>query len=576
MKHYRPVIYQLLPRVFSNTKTDGLKFGTIHENGCGKLNHINNYVIHQIRKQGFTHIWFTGIIEHATCTDYAKWDIPASNPRVVKGRAGSPYAIRDYYDIDPDLAENVPSRMNEFEQLVQRCHKAHMGLIIDFVPNHVAREYISDATPDGIAALGSADDSTQSFSPGNNFYYLPGQSLKLPDEIKNLPYNQDSDTDNYHESPARATGNDRFTASPEITDWYETIKLNYGVDYLDNHKKHFDPIPDTWHKMLDILLFWAGKKVDGFRCDMAEMVPVEFWNWVIPKVKEKYPDMLFIAEIYNPDAYLNYIEYGKFDCLYDKVGLYDTLKNVMAGHAHARSITNEWQKLDGLDRYMLRFMENHDEQRIASVHFAGNARAGLPAMAISVLMNTGPVMLYSGQESGEPAEGESGFSGDDGRTSIFDYCSMPGHLKWVNNGKYDGGQFTKEQKRIFKFYTRLMNLCHHEVFRLGNFYDLMWCNEDNENFDGKFIYAFVRYYKDKVFLVISNFHKAEKRNIRVRFPADLMEKFNANNLSRVTGKDILEGKVKTLSATEKIQNTGIDLVVEPLSAYVFSLKFESE
>ncbi len=573
MEHYRPVIYQLLPRVFSNTKTDDRKFGTIHENGCGKLNGITRHVIHQIRKQGFTHIWFTGIIEHATCTDYSDWGIPGSNSHVVKGRAGSPYAIRDYYDIDPDLAEDIPSRMNEFELLVQRCQKARMGVIIDFVPNHVAREYVSDSTPEGKLALGLADDSSQAFSPDNNFYYLPGQSLQLPDEVKNLPYVKD--TDNYNESPARATGNDRFTASPEISDWYETIKLNYGVDYLNNYKKHFDPIPDTWTKMLDILLFWGGKEVDGFRCDMAEMVPVEFWNWVIPKVKEKYPDVLFIAEIYNPVAYLNYIEYGKFDYLYDKVGLYDTLKNVMAGRAQARCITNEWQKLNGLDRHMLRFMENHDEQRIASRHFAGNARAGLPAMAVSVLMNTGPVMLYSGQESGEPAIGESGFSGDDGRTSIFDYCSMPAHLKWVNDGKYDGGALSKEQNKIFRFYTRLMNLCHHDVFRSGSFYDLMWCNEDSENFDGKFIYAFVRYYKDRVFLVVSNFHKEEKKSIRIRFPADLIEKFKEIDFARITGKDILKGRLKVLSTGKEIRHTGLGLVAEPLSAYVFPLKFES-
>lgn len=74
----------------------------------------------------------------------------------------------------------------------------------------------------------------------------------------------------YKEYPAKATGNNRFDAYPNINDWYETVKLNYGIDYQNGNTPHFNPIPDTWTKMLDILLFWAGKNIDGFRCDMAE------------------------------------------------------------------------------------------------------------------------------------------------------------------------------------------------------------------------------------------------------------------------------------------------------------------
>ncbi|MBW6478560.1 MAG: alpha-amylase family protein [Bacteroidales bacterium] len=570
----RPVIYQLLPRLFSNTNRNNKKYGTLAENGSGKLNHITKHVLHQIRKQGISHIWFTGLIEHASCTAYPQHHIESDNPQVVKGIAGSPYAIRDYYDIDPDLAENIPSRMAEFDSLVKRCHEMKLGVIMDFVPNHVARSYHSDSKPGGVDDLGEKDDKEKAFSPTNNFYYLPGEELVLPEQLKQLPYVTASGREPYHEFPAKATGNDRFTARPDITDWYETVKLNYGIDYLNHGKKHFDPIPDTWFKMRDILLFWASRDIDGFRCDMAEMVPVEFWNWVIPRVKEKFPEIIFIAEIYNPEAYRLYIEEGRFDFLYDKVGLYDTLRMVMAGNVPARHITHEWQKLDGLDPYMLRFLENHDEQRITSQQFAGSARAGWPAMAVSALMNKGSVMIYSGQESAELGSGETGFSSDDSRTSIFDYCHMPMHLNWVNNGKYDGGGFNEDQKMNFRFYTRLLNLCHHEVFRKGSFYDLMWFNEDGEFFNGNYTYTFVRYYKGQTFLVVANFNAEDSVKLKIKFPPDLLKLMGQEGNQLISGKDILSGQKKQIRDVDKFSETGITVVIERSSACVFHLKFK--
>jgi glycosidase len=570
----RPVIYQLLPRLFTNTNRNNKKFGTLTENGCGKLNHITKHALRQIRKQGTTHIWFTGLLEHAGCTSYPQHNIESDNPEVVKGIAGSPYAIRDYYDIDPDLADNIPLRMDEFKSLVKRCHEMKLGVIMDFVPNHVARSYHSDSKPKGVADLGEYDNNKKAFLPTNNFYYLPDENLVLPEQLKQLPYVVASGKEPYHEFPAKATGNDRFTARPDINDWYETVKLNYGVDYSDHGKKYFDPIPDTWIKMYDILLFWASMNIDGFRCDMAEMVPVEFWNWVIPQIKEKYPEILFIAEIYNPDAYRLYIEEGRFDFLYDKVGLYDTLRMVMAGEKPARHITYEWQKLDGLDPYMLRFIENHDEQRIASHQFAGSDRAGWPAMAVSALMNKGPVMIYSGQESGEPGSGETGFSGEDGRTSIFDYCHMPMHLNWVNDGKFDGGGFSEDQKMNYKFYTRLLNLCHHEVFRKGSFYDIMWYNEDGEFFNGNHLYTFLRYYKGQAFLVVANFNKEHTHPIKIKFPPDLIKLMGQDGNQLISGRDILSGQRKQIRDVDKFSDTGISVTIERSSACAFHLKFK--
>ena len=295
----KPIIYQLFPRLFTNTCTNRIPNGSIEQNGVGKMNDINNKVLKSIKEIGITHVWFTGVIEHATKTDYSTYGINPDNPHVVKGNAGSPYAIKDYYDIDPDIAVDVPNRMHEFEALVKRTHDCGMKVIIDFVPNHVARQYHSDAKPAGIEDFGVNDNPNMMFTPNNNFYYITRQ-------VFHPQFDLGLGKDAYFEFPAKATGNDCFTAFPSQNDWYETVKLNYGVDY-GNGSRHFEPIPDTWFKMVNILRFWAAKGIDAFRCDMVFMVPVEFWGWAIPLVKEKYPDVKFIAEIYDVNLYRNYI-----------------------------------------------------------------------------------------------------------------------------------------------------------------------------------------------------------------------------------------------------------------------------
>ena len=171
------VIYQVLPRLFGNYKTKNKYNGTIEENGCGKFNSFTAKALNEIRALGATHIWYTGVIEHATKTNYSMYGIRQSHPAIVKGNAGSAYAIKDYYDVDPDLAENVEHRMGEFENLVKRTHTVGLKVIIDFVPNHVAREYFSDAKPKGVVDLGEKDNPDWAFSPRNNFYYMPGQEF---------------------------------------------------------------------------------------------------------------------------------------------------------------------------------------------------------------------------------------------------------------------------------------------------------------------------------------------------------------------------------------------------------------
>ncbi len=433
-------------------------------------------VLKNLRELGVSHVWYTGIIRHATMTDYTRFGIPRQHPAVVKGRAGSPYAIADYYDVDPDLAQNVRKRMDEFQRLVARTHRAGLKVVIDFVPNHVAREYRSVAKPEGVRDFGEDDDTTQGFSPQNNFYYCPGQPFSPYLDLYHgelLPY---------EEQPAKATGNDHFDNVPGRNDWYETVKLNYGVDYYAGRIGHFDPIPDTWHKMLDVLLFWAGKGVDAFRCDMVFMVPVEFWRWVIPQVKEKYPDLRFIGEIYDPWLYRDYIAAG-FDWLYDKVGMYDTLRDIVCHRRRAADITQQWQAVDDIRQHMLYFLENHDEQRIACDFFAADGRKGVPALIVSAMLGTNPFMLYAGEEYGERGMDQEGFSGHDGRTTIFDYWSIDTLCR------ADAGELTPDEQSLYELHKRILNISRTEpAVTEGQMFDLMYVNQHI----GDRQYAFLR------------------------------------------------------------------------------------
>lgn len=497
----KPIIYQTLPRLYGADSTSNTFNGTISQNGCGKMKDFTSKALKQIKDLGCDYIWYTGLIEHAQKTDYSSYGIKHDNPVVVKGNAGSPYAIKDYYDIDPDLAVDVPNRMKEFENLVARTHRAGLKVIIDFVPNHVARQYHSDAKPAGIADLGENDDTSLAFSPQNNFYYLTGQAFST----LNIGIAEKGE-DPYSEYPAKATGNDCFSACPGRNDWYETVKLNYGVDYQNGHQAHFLPeIPSTWHKMADILLFWASKGIDGFRCDMAEMVPCEFWGWAIPQIKSYRKDIIFIAEVYNPNEYRNYLYNGKFDYLYDKVGLYDTLRSVIAGQS-ASLITNCWQSVDDIHDHMLNFLENHDEQRLASDFFAGSAQRGKPALLVSALMRSNPFMIYCGQELGERGMEQEGFSGLDGRTTIFDYWTLDKLRRYRNHNLYDGKLLTKEEQELRQYYCKVLSLCNSEAaIRDGQFFDLMYANYDNNQMDTNHQYAFLRKSGNDMLLVVANF-----------------------------------------------------------------------
>ena len=507
----RPVIYQIFTRLYGNKTKNNKPNRTLQENGSAKMNDITATKLQRISRMGFTHVWFTGLIEHATQTDHTAFGISKDHPAVVKGKAGSPYAIKDYYDIDPDLAVSVPDRMKEFKALLNRTHKAGLKMVIDFVPNHVARHYHSDAAPKGVEDLGEKDDTTKGFDPQNNFYYLPGQQLRT-DFARSA-----AQTEPYIELPAKATGNDCFNASPSRNDWYETVKLNYGIDYQGGRATHFSPTPSTWKKMTDILLFWAEKGVDAFRCDMAEMVPTAFWSHAVAAVKKEHPDVLFIGEVYNPAQYRDYLAAG-FDYLYDKVGLYDTLRAIVCGNASASCITSCWQATDDIKEHMLHFLENHDEQRIASAYFAGNAEKAKPALAAGALMSPGAYMVYAGQEIGEAGMDAEGFSGNDGRTTIFDYWN-PASLQKLTAPAFEK-KLTPEEAALYDYYQKILTLCNsRKAFAQGGFFDLQYANYGRDygyNCDRQ--YSFLRHFGREVYLVAVNFDPASVQ-VGIKIPS---------------------------------------------------------
>ena len=546
----KTIIYQVFTRLYGNRNTTRKESGTIEENGCGKLNDFTPSTLKKIREMGVSHIWYTGIIRHATMTDYSAYGIPRQHPAVVKGRAGSPYAITDYYDIDPDLAVDVNQRMQEFETLIERTHKAGMKVIIDFVPNHVARQYHSICKPDGVKDLGECDNPQNGFDPQNNFYYCPGQRFT---PYFDLYHGEDEP---YIEEPAKATGNDCFHNAPGMNDWYETVKLNYGVDYYAGCVGHFAPIPNTWGKMTDILLFWAAKGVDGFRCDMAEMVPAAFWQWATDKVKFAYPDKIFIGEVYNPAEYRNYLAAG-FDYLYDKVGMYDTLRAVVRSHQSTHAITGAWQATDDIRDHMLYFLENHDEQRIASMFFAGDAVKGIPALVVSALLQQNPLMIYAGQEYGERGMDKEGFSGNDGRTTIFDYWSIDTLVRAAQR------KLTTEEKQLKELYNKVMTIASKEqTVTEGVSFDLMYVNGHLQR-----QYAFLRKAGSEVLLVVTNFEEIE-RTIEVTLPAHAF--------------DYLKLKEKNAQATDLLTGTklklplhrdgSVTLTLSPFGALILKFK----
>ncbi len=584
-------VYQVFTRLFGNTNTTNKEWGTLEENGVGRFNDFNDEALEAIKKLGITHVWYTGVLHHAMVTDYSEIGIPGDDPDVVKGRAGSPYSVKDYYNVNPDLAVDPAQRMEEFEALIERTHEHDMKVIIDIVPNHVARIYHSVTNPQGVEDFGASDDLSREYLKDNNFYYIPGQSFQVPvwrEGYQVLGGEDHPGADGFfNEHPAKWTGNGSRSKQPDMNDWYEAVKINFGVDpdglhdfdalpagyenesYQVHHAFWKDKqVPDSWKKYRDIALYWLDKGVDGFRYDMAEMVPVEFWSYMNSAIKMARPDAFLLAEIYQPHIYRDYIRKGKMDYLYDKVQLYDSLKSVMQGHGSTDAIVQIQNELSDIEHHMLHFLENHDEQRIASPGFAGDARLGMPAMVVSATIGSSPTMLYFGQNVGEPGKEEPGY-GSPTRTSIYDYIGVPNHQRWMNGGKFGGAALSDKERELNDFYVTLLNFTKNSIALTGEYREIHSYNRTHTQWYNDHIFSFVRWKGNERLIIVSNFDPDDTFGFELQLPEELITAWNLKDGS-YTLKDQLTDRSFELTVSEGSAETRIDM--EPLQSFILQLQ----
>lgn len=583
----RPVIYQLMVRTFGNTNETRKAHGTLEENGCGKFADIDEAALKSLADMGFSHLWLTGVLEQASGTDYPhrSGDVPA----LLKGKAGSPYAIRDYFDVCPDYAINPDHRIDEFHELIDRCHEYGFKVLIDFVPNHVARSYVSDIRPD--LSFGESDDISKFFDRNNHFYYLPenaaggGAPLRLPDatgQPGRAIYKPE-------ESVGKVTGNNAVTWTPSVTDWYETVKLNYGHDFtkgrdtshLPPATAHVTEVPKTWQVMDQVLEYWQAIGVDGFRCDMAHMIPMEFWCWLIRRCRNRNETVYFFAEAYDNDPaklcdghVLDELLAAGFDAVYD-----DPVYDIMEGIYDDGKWANDLDSLTFTGARFhksLRYAENHDEVRIAnpSVWGGHGMKIGKPVSAILFAMGRGPVLLYHGQEVGEPALETWGYGGHGGRTSIFDYGSMPEFAKWFNCGACDGVRLSPEQRELRAWYGRLIRVTQMDAFTKGNFYGLNHDNKANLHFgrlghetvSGHWLYSFLRcdLVAAEVCLVVVNLHPQLKMmDVKVKIPASARIFTGYTGEECWTFQEILEDDWSANILPKRLETDGLALPEMP-------------
>ncbi|EKF54220.1 alpha amylase [Galbibacter marinus] len=587
----KKVVYQVFTRLFGNTNTTNKTWGTIEENGVGKFEDFTPKALQEIKDLGITHIWYTGIPHHALVGDYTKYGISNDDPEVIKGRAGSPYAVKDYYNVNPDLATDPENRLEEFKQLLERTHQAGMKVIIDIVPNHVARNYQSISAPKGVEGFGVDDNTEVQYQRDNNFYYNPNETFELPKWREGyLPLGGEQHPlvdGHFQENPAKWTGNGARASKPDQNDWYETVKVNYGVspegirefDSLpkgyenEPFQKHFEfwkdkQVPDSWEKFKDIALYWIAMGVDGFRYDMAEMVPVEFWSYMNSTIKMENPDAFLLAEVYNPTLYRDYIYKGKMDYLYDKVAMYDSIKQIMKDNGKTSYISEVLKQTKDISSHLLYFLENHDEQRIASEEFAGDAQIAKPAMTVLATISTAPLMIYFGQEVGEPGAEDAGF-GKPSRTSIFDYVGVPHHQRWMNDGKFDGGQSTEQEKQLRDFYKRLLNVSISQPAIMGQIKELHKYNIQNSQGYNQDIYSFVRYNEDQKLVVISNFDTENTYEFELQLPKELIAEWGLDK-TEYSLRDLLYQGSNKLTLRNDIG--AVKIRINPLQSFIFEVQ----
>lgn len=580
----RPVIYELVVRLFGNTKTSGVVDGTLARNGVGRFADINATALAELKALGVTHVWLMGVLRQATLTPYEALGLPSHDPDIVKGRAGSFYAVVDYFDVCPDYALEPSKRLSEFDALVERIHRAGMHVMLDLVANHVSRAYGSVVQPE--LDFGRDDDPSRFFQPDNNFFYLvdpPGQALQLQRPAHWNPADVTFDGRYPPEdgtSPARvpkATGNDVTSPAPAASDWYETVKLNWGLDFVSGASR-FDPIPKTWRRMDQVIAYWQRRGVDGFRCDMAPMVPAPAWSWLIERARARAPHTYFLAEAYADAASL-------LGCGFDSVyhaQVYEGLKLLYQGDVGADYVAG---LLEGFAREPGRsglvYLENHDERRVASpvVRSAASAASGFGSsnaarqlLPLVALAGAGPVLIHNGQEVGETGAGSSGFSGDDGRTSIFDYTFIPALQAWVSEHRYNGAGLDAWQKLLRKWYAELLALIQERAFIDGQFRVLAGVEGTNNQ-----ALAFARWLPSSgcLWLVVANVAWASGIRAHIRVPRDLQ---NAAGLANTMVVDVVlsrQGRIEQRLAESSracLADNGLQIELDDQSAAVLRLQ----
>jgi glycosidase len=594
----KPVIYQIVVRYFGNTNMTNQQGGTIEANGCGKFADITETALQALKDLGVTHVWLTGCLRQATLTGYPEVGLPSDNPDVVKGRAGSLFAVRDYFDVCPDYALHPANRLDEFASLVSRVHHVGLAALLDFVPNHVARGYRSVVKPE--LDFGAGDDTGMFFTPNNHFFYLvnvPGQKLMLSKPASWNPSEVKFDGEFAPEDggvgrPPKVTGNNVTSPNPSPDDWFDTVKLNYGYNFVDR-TGHYDPRPRTWDVIDQILAYWQAKGVDGFRCDFANYVPAEAWTFLIDQARQRQAYAFFFAEAYanpfggngDPVASMQQLIDAGFDAVYHDPA-YDLLKAIYQGKATQDDYHREMGSPPIARDRLVEYLENHDERRVASPVTLnagpdnsgfGSAEAGYQLAPLQYLSNSGPVLLLNGQEVGEPGAQAEGYELDDGRTTVFDYWAMPEFVKWVNGGRYDGGGLSKAQRALRKFYAALLALCQDPSVLGDSYWGLKYFNRPERFTDCPTgLYSFARFQSGsrRALVVVANFCPGTAVQGRIRIPQELVA---AIGLAGSVSVHLLldrEGRrdcsVATVNA-EHLAREGFPVSVSNQSACVYAL-----
>ncbi len=495
-------IYQVAPRTYA-AQGNGAAL-------AGKLSDMTTDRLREIRDLGIDYLWLTGVLEHAARAQ--------TDPDVVKGEAGSYYAIYDNWDVSSEIGT-----MADFEAVIERAHSVGLRVLIDFVANHTARLHRTDVVCKQHLDFGRGDRTEVAFDRDNNYYYMPNTSFTPPTQTGSAGSDGAFDTDIFTpgiqlESPARVTGNDIVSPNPPISDWFETVKLNYGWDLI-NKRANYSPRPRTWNQMIDVARYWVEKGVDGFRVDFAHAVPIEFWRTFAAELKAVQPQVFLLAEAYETDYRMKlpgFTFYDMLDAGFDSVynsAMYWAMHNQVQRPGDMRSaVPNRSPALAAniVNRgfQFTQYLENHDEERVASRTFAPwigeraqRAELGLAYTAYLGLM-PGNLLMHGGQELQEDASVFGSYAGDNGKTSIFDYVYQSQTRLWQSGNRPQWMIDFRQRYRDLLALKRLPAFSAIHKESVPSLVDLDGPNNYKEQ--SNWISSYIRFQGNDAYLVVTN------------------------------------------------------------------------